>query len=198
RVLKTGHMLAYEPAAVVRHRHRRDTAAVRSQLRSWLVGVHAAFASLSRTFPDERRALAAFRARLLLAHYPRRVLTAAFGTRLRLDLVGYEIRGALESGGRYAQALAEAQRIANRFTQEPSFPPPTSRRRAGAAPVAGAEAPALHELQGPGTSASGAQRVHRVAVDVARALPDVLACNGAAHVVVHLERSGQPLGTVTL
>ena len=41
RVLKSGHALVYEPAAMVRHRHRRDYASLREQLASNGVGFYA-------------------------------------------------------------------------------------------------------------------------------------------------------------
>jgi O-antigen biosynthesis protein len=58
RVLKEGGTLVYEPSAVVRHRHRRTYAALRTQLRNNGVGFYAYLVRSARHYPDERAALA--------------------------------------------------------------------------------------------------------------------------------------------
>lgn len=177
RVLKTGHTLAYEPGAVVRHRHRRDRAAIQSQLRSWLIGVHAAITRLATVFPDERRPLMAFAARLLLLYYPRRVAGAALGSSLDTGLVLSELSGALRGAGRYAGARVEAEQIAARF----------------------ADLPRLADLVDSPTPIAPAQAARRVIVDIHQPLPRVLpGPDDAARVTVTVAQERRRLGEVQL
>lgn len=55
RVLKTGHTLVYEPAAMVRHRHRISYGALFSQIRNNGVGFFAYVARSWHEYPEERR-----------------------------------------------------------------------------------------------------------------------------------------------
>jgi len=60
-VLRAGHRLVYEPAAFMRHRHRRDYAGLRRQLRGWGVGFTA---YLTKSLLDHPRLLPDFAARV--------------------------------------------------------------------------------------------------------------------------------------
>jgi O-antigen biosynthesis protein len=57
RVLKSGGSLVYEPAAIVRHRHRRDLAALRTQITNNGIGFYSYLVRTAREYPDERRAI---------------------------------------------------------------------------------------------------------------------------------------------
>lgn len=54
RVLQSGHALVYEPAAVVRHRHRRDMAALTTQIANNGIGFYAYLVRTARAWPGER------------------------------------------------------------------------------------------------------------------------------------------------
>lgn len=57
RVLQSGAALVYEPAALVRHRHRRDMAALTSQIASNGIGFYAYLVRTARACPAERGAV---------------------------------------------------------------------------------------------------------------------------------------------
>ncbi|MCF6158852.1 MAG: glycosyltransferase [wastewater metagenome] len=57
RVLKEGYMLVYEPRAIVRHCHRRDSAQLRAQIATWGTGFQAYLVRSALAYPDERFAL---------------------------------------------------------------------------------------------------------------------------------------------
>ena len=57
RALKEGGTLVYEPAAIVRHRHRRTYDALRTQIRNNGIGFYAYLVRSARHYPDERVAL---------------------------------------------------------------------------------------------------------------------------------------------
>ena len=57
RVLKGGHTLVYEPAAIVRHRHRRSFAELRTQIANNGIGFFSYLVRTATTFPDERLAV---------------------------------------------------------------------------------------------------------------------------------------------
>lgn len=54
RVLKEGGTLVYEPSAIVRHRHRRTYAALRTQLANNGIGFYAYLVRTAAHYPDER------------------------------------------------------------------------------------------------------------------------------------------------
>ena len=54
RVLKEGHVLVYEPRAMVRHRHRRTMAELRRQITDHGIGFSAYVVRSMKAYPDER------------------------------------------------------------------------------------------------------------------------------------------------
>ena len=54
RVLKGGHTLVYEPRALVRHRHRRELPALRTQIANNGIGFYSYLVRSARAWPDER------------------------------------------------------------------------------------------------------------------------------------------------
>jgi glycosyltransferase involved in cell wall biosynthesis len=57
RVLKEGGVLVYEPAAIVRHRHRRSYAELRTQLANNGIGFYSHLVRSAREYPDECAAI---------------------------------------------------------------------------------------------------------------------------------------------
>jgi glycosyltransferase involved in cell wall biosynthesis len=112
RVLKEGHVLVYEPCAMVRHRHRRSMEALRSQIADHGVSFSSYIVRSALTYPDERLAFArlacwwwaktAFR-----ALWPKAAPASALR---RLGLA--ELRGCVVGLGRYPAAKRTAARLA--------------------------------------------------------------------------------------
>jgi len=106
RMLKAGHALVYQPAAVVRHRHRRPMYALFGQIRDHGISFSSYVVRSAGAYPEERWALA----RLWvwwLAKLGYRVLVprcAPAGTMRRLALV--ELDGLLRGLARYRRARA--------------------------------------------------------------------------------------------
>ncbi len=65
RLMQEGHTLAYEPEAIVRHRHRRDPASLERQIAAWGTGFFGYLARSWTAYPGERPAFAATSARWL-------------------------------------------------------------------------------------------------------------------------------------
>jgi GT2 family glycosyltransferase len=104
RVLKAGHALVYEPAAVVRHRHRRQMYALIGQMRDHGTSFSSYVVRSAIAYPDERWALARLWA-WWLAKLGFRVLVprrAPAGIMRRLALA--ELEGLLRGVGRYRRA----------------------------------------------------------------------------------------------
>ena len=116
RVMAHGHALAYEPRAIVRHRHRRDLAGLRRQVAGWGSGL---FAFLMRSMTARPAAswvlgLVGMRS---LAHQAVRLVRPGGIPR---SLILTELRGVAESPARYLLARSRARSIERRFgPQEP-------------------------------------------------------------------------------
>jgi glycosyltransferase involved in cell wall biosynthesis len=113
RVLKEGHVLVYEPHAIVRHRHRRSMEALRSQIADHGVSFSAYIVRSAMTYPDERLAFARL-ACWWWAKTAFRVLwpkASPAGALRRLGLV--ELRGCIVGLGRYPAARRAATRLAS-------------------------------------------------------------------------------------
>jgi GT2 family glycosyltransferase len=112
RVLKEGHVLVYEPRAIVRHRHRRSMETLRSQIADHGVSFSAYIVRNALRYPDERLAFArlagwwwaktAFR-----TLWPKASPTGALR---RLGLA--ELRGCIVGLTRYPVAKRVATRLA--------------------------------------------------------------------------------------
>lgn len=113
RVLKAGFLLAYEPRAIVRHRHRRDAHSFQVQIANNGVGFYAYLVRCFRHFPEERAALLHKGAWWFWYWYIYRLLLSLarpINTSRRLVLA--EMRGALAGLTRYQQASRTALRLA--------------------------------------------------------------------------------------
>jgi hypothetical protein len=112
RLLKAGHVLVYEPRAIVRHRHRRSMEALKGQIEDHGVSFSAYMVRSALAYPDERWGFAwlacwwwaktAFRMLCPKAH-PTRPLR-------RLGLA--ELRGCVVGLTRYPMAKRAAARLA--------------------------------------------------------------------------------------
>jgi GT2 family glycosyltransferase len=109
RVLKEGHALVYEPRAIVRHRHRRDYAELRTQIANNGVGLYAYLARTAAAYPDERRAVRRFGARWWWTWNARRLARSFAGLEaVPRDLIVAECVGSLKGPGRYRASRAAA------------------------------------------------------------------------------------------
>lgn len=116
RVLKEGHTLVYQPGALVRHRHRRDYAQLRTQLRNHGIGFSAYLVRSALAYPSERSAIARLAWWYIRWWILRRLVRSLvrpswFPHRLVLD----ELQGAIIGLRRYQEARRAAARIADTF-----------------------------------------------------------------------------------
>jgi GT2 family glycosyltransferase len=113
RVLQEGYMLVFEPRAVVRHRHRRETERLRKQMRDWgkglFVYVRRSADRYPRERPEFRRLTSWWIRRYIIRRY---LLTFLRYTAYPRDLIAQEVRGALQSRRAYREAVRSAERIA--------------------------------------------------------------------------------------
>ena len=127
RVLKHGHMLVYEPSAIVRHRHRRAYSQLKTQITNNGIGFYAYLVRSGSAYPDERAAFVRlglwwfwwWNVRRLLASF---VDPAAFPR----DLILAELRGCFTGVRRYAQARVRAEEIVRTFGQQRPMGAPAS------------------------------------------------------------------------
>lgn len=118
RVIKAGHTLVYEPAALVRHIHRREYQKLRNQLHSNGIGLFSYFDAEMRAFPDEKKELRRFAGWWLRKGHIKRCLVSLFHpTQLPADLIWAELKGCLigKFGQRYEKAQREATRIEEQY-----------------------------------------------------------------------------------
>jgi len=116
RVLKEGHTLVYEPSAIVRHRHRRDYAQLRTQIANNGIGLYAFFVRSALAYPDERAAFIRFGFWWFRWWNIRRLLVSLIRPAgIPRDLILAELRGSLIGLGRYQQARRTATQIADTF-----------------------------------------------------------------------------------
>ena len=112
RVLKEGHVLVYEPRAIVRHRHRRSMEGLRSQIADHGVSFSAYIVRNALRYPDERLAFARL-AGWWWAKTAFRTLwpkASPAGALRRLGLA--ELRGCIVGLTRYPVAKRVATRLA--------------------------------------------------------------------------------------
>ena len=113
RVVHAGWALAYTPAALVRHDHRRDREGLREQLRNNGVGFSAYVVRSMLAYPGERLAFARMWLRWLLG-WPAARLARSFvrpGPVPR-DLLAAELAGAFIGLTRYQRARRLAAEVA--------------------------------------------------------------------------------------
>lgn len=116
RVLKAGHALVYEPAAMVRHRHRRDYADLRRQIENNGIGFYAYLVRTAQAHPEERAAILRLGLWWLWWWNARRLLRALVRPRaFPIDLILAEFKGSFIGLRRYAAARRHAADVLRRF-----------------------------------------------------------------------------------
>jgi glycosyltransferase involved in cell wall biosynthesis len=123
RVLKGGHTLVYEPSALVRHRHRREYAQLRTQITNNGVGFYAYLVRSALVYKDERWAFIRLGLWWLWWWNIRRLLISLLHPgRFPRDLILGELCGSLIGLGRYQKARRMAARIAQSFQAHRAAP----------------------------------------------------------------------------
>jgi GT2 family glycosyltransferase len=113
RVVQEGYTLLYEPAALVRHQHRRDRAALTRQIAGWGTGFLAYVARSWRAYPRERLRFARMLGWWHLRWILRRGLQGLCAPgRHSPKLALTELGGALRGAARYRRARRRAEEIA--------------------------------------------------------------------------------------
>jgi O-antigen biosynthesis protein len=102
----------YEPAAIVRHRHRRDYASLRTQLTNNGIGFYAYLARAAQAYPAERFAMLRLGVWWLYWWNLRRVLRSVLRPRtFPLDLVVAELKGSVIGSRRYSASRRHAATV---------------------------------------------------------------------------------------
>lgn len=113
RVLKAGHTLVYEPAALIRHRHRRDYEKLKIQLRS-NGSLFTYFLCSARAYPDQWASFLWLATWWTLFWNLRRLaLTFLHPTQFPRDLILAEFMGEFSGFTTYSKARRRAAEIAN-------------------------------------------------------------------------------------
>ncbi len=131
RVLKEGHALIYEPQAIVRHRHRRDDATLRTQIMNNGVGLYSFFVRSALAYPEERTAFFRLGLWWLWWGIIRRLLISLYQPwRIPRNLILAELWGVCIGLTRYPLARVKAAKIAGEpleplrvVNMQPSIPP---------------------------------------------------------------------------
>jgi O-antigen biosynthesis protein len=121
RVLKSGSALVYEPAALVRHRHRREYAALRTQITNNGIGFYSYLVRAAQAYPSERMEILRLGAGWLWSWNVRRLLRALVRPgEFPLDLILAELKGSLTGLRRYAAGRRHATGVSRRFEGQTS------------------------------------------------------------------------------
>jgi glycosyltransferase involved in cell wall biosynthesis len=123
RVLKEGHVLVYEPGALVFHCHRRDYDQLRAQIANNGVGFYSYIVRSALNYPDERFAFVRLGLWWLWWWNIRRLLISFLRpSRFPRDLILAELRGSLKGLIRYQKSRRIAARIARNFAHVEETP----------------------------------------------------------------------------
>jgi len=121
RVLKSGVPLVYEPKAIVRHRHRRELAQLRGQLRN-NGSVYAAFVRSSIAYPEMRLAFFRIgRAWFWNGHVLPWFKSLFYPSRFPRELRTAQIAGSVAGLRTYSRSRRAAQEIARKWSDQPGF-----------------------------------------------------------------------------
>ncbi len=178
RVLKEGHTLVYEPAALVRHRHRREYAQLLTQIVNNGVGFYSFLVRTALAYPDERRAIARLGAWWFRWWSLRRLARSIAGReQVPRELITGELFGSIRGLGRYRRASRDAGRVAAAFPDEPALPSRPAR----------ACLPARRRMP---------EAVRRI--DLARPLQPIADATEYERLQVFVSRRGHPIGVVRI
>ncbi len=178
RVVMEGFTLLYEPAAIVRHRHRRGYDQLRTQLANNGVGFYAYLARTVEAYPAARKPGVRLAWWWLWAWTGRRL--GAGLTRpgaFPVDLTFAELRGSVVGLGRYRRARRIAARIAH---------------------ATGSDLPPLRPGGAPAVRPDRGGRMAVRSVDIAAPLRPLDGVEDAASVRVLVTRGEEPVGTVDI
>ncbi|MDQ4143321.1 MAG: glycosyltransferase family 2 protein [Actinomycetota bacterium] len=113
RVIEEGHTLAYEPSAIVRHCHRRDYDALRTQITNNGIGFYSFLVRSALAYPRRAPMLLRWGLWWLWWWSLRRLLISYVRpSRFPRELILAEFRGSLVGLSRYRTARREAARVA--------------------------------------------------------------------------------------
>jgi GT2 family glycosyltransferase len=112
RVIHEGFTLIYEPAAIVRHIHRREYSELKAQIRSWGSAFIAYLLRSAVAYPAARFRISCFAVRWLVGRHLIRILKNPSGPgRIPVDLMLAELYGSLAGLFAYQRACRDAKRI---------------------------------------------------------------------------------------
>ena len=123
RVLKHGGTLVYEPAALVKHRHRRTYPELKKQLTNNGIGFYAYLVRTARAYKDERASLVRLGGWWMAWWNVRRLMRSMVRRDFPIDLVLAEARGSVIGLSRYSAAVREADAIRASFGPQLSDAP---------------------------------------------------------------------------
>ena len=116
RVLKTGGVLVYEPAAIVRHRHRRTREQPRTQLADNGTGFYSYLVRIAGMYPDERSAVVRLGISWLFSWNVRRLIRSFVRPgEFPRELILAELRGSFTGMRRYRRAQDVARHVSDTF-----------------------------------------------------------------------------------
>jgi GT2 family glycosyltransferase len=122
RVLRHGHTLVYEPAAIVWHRHRRTYGELRKQIANNGIGFYSYLVRNAMAWPDQRRGLFRFGVWWFYYWDIRRLLKSWYKPpAIPRDLIIVEFKGVFSGLFRYQQARKTARRIIEEHGDHPEF-----------------------------------------------------------------------------
>ena len=128
RIIKARGTIVYEPAALVRHEHRRDIQELEAQLSTWGTAMRSYAERTRLNHPEERLPFAILVHWLLATWHLRRLLWSLVDRNASTRLVVAEIVGLAGGRERYGRSRVVAEEVARRFG--PSVPPPRVTHRA--------------------------------------------------------------------
>jgi glycosyltransferase involved in cell wall biosynthesis len=116
RSLVEGHTLVYEPAAIVRHRHRRTYRELRRQIANNGYGFCSVLVRNAMAYPEEKVRIAYLASWWIFRWLLRRVVASIIRpTRLPMQLLALELWAGVTGFLRYPKARREAERVASSF-----------------------------------------------------------------------------------
>lgn len=105
RVIKAGFSLVYEPAAIIRHRHRREYGKLKTQIANNGIGFYSFLVRSYKNYPDERKAFLSLGVWWFWYWNLRRYLMSIFlPSRFPVDLIKAELKGSVIGLFRYQKS----------------------------------------------------------------------------------------------
>jgi len=125
RVLQEGGTLVYEPAAIVRHRHRHDYASLHRQLTDHGIGFFSYLTRSMTAYPDQLRNFLWFTRWWLRWWILRRIVRSLISpASFPIDLILAELKGGVKGLTRYRRSARRADRIRSGAMEPPPHPEP--------------------------------------------------------------------------